>query len=59
MFEEYPDVLDFKEFKAILDIGDSLAYKLLRENQVKNVKVGTLYRIKKQNVIDYLNNDIA
>ena len=58
MFSNYPDVVNFAQMKEMLgNIGSTLAYKLLRENTIKSVKVGRAYRIPKNNVIEYLTNN--
>ena len=36
------------------NIGSTLAYKLLRENSIKSIKVGRAYKIPKNNIIEYL-----
>ena len=57
MFSNYPDVVNFTQMKEMLgNIGSTLAYKLLRENTIKSIKVGRAYRIPKRNVIYYLTN---
>lgn len=43
MFSSYPDVVNFTQMKEMLgNIGSTLAYKLLRENTIKSIKVGSL-----------------
>lgn len=58
MFSNYPDVVNFTQMKEMLgNIGSTLAYKLLRENTIKSIKVGRAYRIPKNNIIKYLVNN--
>ena len=58
MFSTYPDVVNFTQMREMLgNIGSTLAYKLLRENTIKSIKVGRAYRIPKNNVIKYLINN--
>jgi excisionase family DNA binding protein len=40
----------------MLGIGITLAYRLVRENIIKALKVGRQYKIPKANVISYLTN---
>ena len=48
MFSNYPDVVNFTQMKEMLgNIGSTLAYKLLRENSIKSIKVGRAYKIPK------------
>ena len=55
MFANYPDVVDVSELQSMLcNIGKQKAYKLVRENTIKAIKVGKLYRIPKINVITFL-----
>lgn len=57
MFTSYPDVVNIRELKDMLDIGITLAYRLVRENRIKSIKVGREYKIPKANIISYLVNE--
>lgn len=54
MFREYPDVLTPQQVQEMLGVGQRMAYQLLREGKIQNVRMGRLYRIPKAAVIDYL-----
>lgn len=54
MFTTYPDVLDINQLKEMLGIGITLAYRLVRQNTIKAMKIGREYKIPKTNVIAYL-----
>lgn len=54
MFREYPDVLTPQQVQEMLGVGQRMAYQLLREGKIQNVRMGRLYRIPKVAVIDYL-----
>ena len=54
MFREYPDVLTPQQVQEMLGVGQRMAYQLLREGRIQNVRMGRLYRIPKAAVIDYL-----
>jgi excisionase family DNA binding protein len=56
MFTSYPDLVDISQLKEMLGIGITLAYRLVRENTIKALKVGRQYKIPKANVISYLTN---
>ena len=56
MFTTYPDLLNITQLKEMLDIGITLAYRLVRSNTIKALKVGRQYKIPKKNVINYLTN---
>lgn len=38
----------------MLGIGNTLAYRLVKQNIIKSIKVGREYKIPKANVIAYL-----
>ncbi len=54
MFTSYPDVVNTKQLKDMLGIGNTLAYRLVKQNIIKSIKVGREYKIPKANVIAYL-----
>lgn len=54
MFAEYPDVITPEELQKMLHIGRNTAYKMLKEEIIKTIKIGKKYIIPKINVIKYL-----
>lgn len=54
MFEKYPDVVSVEELMQMLNIGQVLAYKLVKQGDIKARKIGREYKIPKRNVIDYV-----
>lgn len=54
MFTTYPDVVTVRELKDMLGIGITLAYRLVKCNNIKSLKIGREYKIPKANVISYL-----
>ena len=56
MFTEYPDLVDVVQLKEMLNIGITLAYRLVKDKTMQALKVGRAYRIPKRNVIYYLTN---
>ena len=54
MFNSYPDVLSVKQLCEILDIGKNTAYKLLKNGDIKSIKIGRIYKIPKKNVKKYI-----
>lgn len=62
-FADYPDVVSFKDMRVMLGgknkpLGRTTAYKLLKENKIKNIrKIGREYRIPKISIINYLLNN--
>ena len=59
MFEGYPDVVSVEQLMEMLQIGQVLAYKLVKSGEIKARKVGREYKIPKVNVIEYLNRENA
>ena len=56
MFTSYPDLLDITQLKEMLGIGITLAYRLVRMNNIHAIKIGRQYKIPKRNVISYITN---
>lgn len=54
MFSNYKDVVTVEQLAKMLDIGLTLAYRLVRQKTIKSIKVGREYKIPKQFVINYL-----
>ena len=54
MFTSYPDLVDIIQLKEMLGIGITLAYRLVKSNQIPALKIGRQYKIPKINVIDYV-----
>ena len=55
IFEDYPDVITFEQLRIMLgNIGKTLAYGLLQNNEIESFKCGRSYRILKSKVIEYL-----
>lgn len=56
MLEGYPEILRVEDLQRILGIGRNTAYSLLKEKQIRSIRVRRLYRIPKSAVIEYLEN---
>lgn len=54
MFINYPDVVNVDDLQKMLGICKTTAYNLVKDNTIKNVKVGKKYLIPKQAVINFL-----
>ncbi len=60
LFADYPDIVSLEDMRTMLGgknkkLGRTTAYKLLKENKIKNAKkVGREYRIPKNSIINYL-----
>lgn len=51
----YPDVLLPEEAAVILQIGRNTIYRMLKDGTLKSMRIGKLYRIPKQYLLDYIN----
>lgn len=56
MLESYLDVLDVNDMCSILNIGRKTAYQLLNTGEIPCRRIGRIYRIRKDAVIEYLCN---
>ena len=43
MFEKYPDILNFNQFRECLGIGKNKAYELLQQDEVLHFRIGLNY----------------
>ena len=59
MFKNYPDVVSVEQLQEMLQIGQVLAYKLVKSGEIQARKVGREYKIPKKNVIEYLIKEAA
>mgnify|MGYP000390621408 CR=1 FL=1 len=58
MLNKYPDVLTVKEAREILRIGMNSMYHILQSGELKSIKIGRIYKIKKENVSSlFFNSD--
>lgn len=54
IFSEYSDIVTVDEVMKMLRLGKSTVYKLLKDDEIMNVKVGARYIIPKQSVIEFV-----
>lgn len=59
MFEKYPDIVGVDDVCDMLKIGKNKTYDLLRTNQIISKRIGKVYKIPKQSVIDYVLSSVA
>jgi len=55
MFEKFNDVLTVEDVCKALQMGKNSVYKLLKDQDIKSIKVGRKYFIPKDFLIDYIN----
>ena len=58
MLKTCRDILSVKELCKVLGIGKNMAYRLLQSGALKSVRIGKVYKIPKDFVIDYLNTTL-
>lgn len=59
MLEKYKDVISVDELCEILHIGRNTVYKMLRSQEIPNIRIGSKkYIIPKKGVISYLDSCI-
>lgn len=49
------DVMSVEEMCSFLKISKKTGYKLLREEKIKSLRIGRIYRISKIHIYAYLN----
>lgn len=54
IFSEYEDIVSVDDVMKMLHIGRSNVYKLLREKEIKSIRIGVKYIIPKKSIIDFL-----
>lgn len=54
LFREYTDVVTREQLQEMLHISRSKTYSLLRKGEIKSRKIGSEYRIAKNEVIRFL-----
>ena len=54
IFLEYSDIVTVDEVMKMLRLGKNTVYKLLKDDEIMNVKVGARYVIPKQSVIEFV-----
>ena len=54
VFDSYPDVVSVEEIQQMLRIGKNAVYTLLKDGEIKSIKVGKRYIVPKKYVIEFL-----
>lgn len=57
MYPDYPDIVGVTELQEMLDVSRAVAYRLLREGDIKGKIVAGAYKIPKFNVINFVTDD--
>ena len=56
---DYGDILTVNDVKEILGIGSNTAYKLLISGTIKNFKIGSVRKIPKWCLEDFIRTSVA
>lgn len=56
MLNEYSEILTVEDVMEILNIGKNAAYDLFRNGEIKCFRLKNRWKVPKQAVIDYINN---
>ncbi len=54
MFEAYDDMVTIDDVCDILHIGKNAAYRLLKEDKLHAFKIGRIWKISKESLIEYV-----
>ena len=54
MFSNYPDILTVEELCQALNIGKNTAYQLIKNRDLKSIKIGKIHKIPKIWLIEYV-----
>ena len=54
MYENIPEVMTVKECQQILKVGKNTMLELLHANQIEGFKIGSRWKIPKENVVEFL-----
>lgn len=57
MFPDYPDIVTVKQLCEMLGVSRALAYKLISDDEIQAVKIGTSLKIPKVSVINYVTEE--
>ncbi len=54
MFEKYQDIMTVSEVAEALHIGKNRVYKLLNQNLIKGFRIGSVWKISKRELEQYI-----
>lgn len=55
--QSYPDLMTVDELACFLDVGLNSAYRLVRSGRIGSIRIGSLYRIPKRALADWINRE--
>lgn len=57
--DDFGDFLTFEDVCLLLDVKRTYCYQLFKEKKIKSFKVGREYRVKKSDLLDFIDQQIA
>jgi len=54
IFKDYPDVLNIDQLCSALGIGKNTAYQLIKNGDLKSIRIGKVHKIPKIWLIEYV-----
>ena len=54
MFNNYPDVLTIEDLQIALNIGRSTAYRLIRNGEIRHLRIGKNIKIPRRYLLEYI-----
>ncbi len=57
--DDFGDFLTFEDVCLLLNVKRTYCYQLLKARKLKSFKVGREYRVKKSDLIDFIEQQIA
>ena len=58
MLKNYKEILSVEDLCEILSIGKNTAYRLLKSGEIKAIRIGKVYKIPKEYLINYLKKSV-
>lgn len=54
-----PDMISVSQLKDILHIGSNSAYRLLKEQKIRSIRIGSHHRIPRSEVIRFIEGSMS
>ena len=53
MFDNYPDIMTVYQVQEALGVGKNTVYRLLKDGEIKSLKIGNKYKVPKNCLVAY------
>ena len=54
IFSKFPDILNVEQICEALNIGKNTAYQLIKNGDLKSIRIGKVHKIPKIQLIEYV-----